>query len=197
MKQKKKQKLEESLSYTVEVRGKEGRVIQCISAPSRSYVKQWNQIVNVESATSVKTVQDTGGVGRIVYAKSLDLRVSAGIGIVLYGIRVGKGSTAVAITDFALETPCGEGTGTDEFNHQAVTFTEPSVVGSTCSFTVKRVMINNSGSTITGIREIGAYVVAAGTAVYYMLGFRDVLPSPVYVPHGGSITVTYTIAVTV
>ncbi|GAI77408.1 unnamed protein product, partial [marine sediment metagenome] len=34
-------KVEESLSYAVEVRDKEGRVIQRISAPSRSYVQQW------------------------------------------------------------------------------------------------------------------------------------------------------------
>jgi len=125
---------------------------------------------------------------------SVNLRVDAAIGNTLMGIRVGKGSTAVAIDDYALETPLEEGTGLDEFNHQVVAFTTPAVVGSTCSFTVSRVMINNSGATITGIREIGAYMVIFS---WYALGFRDVLPSPVYVPHGGSITVTYTIKVTV
>ena len=61
-------------------------------------------------------------------------------------------------------------------------------------------MINNSGSTITGIKEIGVYVqtrrVTNGImGPYSMLGFRDVLPSAMYIPDGGAITVTYTIKV--
>ncbi|MBA7678521.1 hypothetical protein ES703_86797 [subsurface metagenome] len=202
MKQEKKQKRvqptkkkEESLSYSVEVRDKEGRVIQRISAPSRSYVEQWNQILNVQASQISKTVKDTGGTDRSVQAYSFNLNVGYAIGEIKIGIRVGKGTTAVAITDYALETPLVEGTGTDEFNHQAQTFTEPAVVGSTCSFTVKRIMVNNSGATISGIREIGCYIWM--WPAYYALGFRDVLPSAVYVPHGGSITVTYTIKVTV
>jgi len=202
MKQEKKQKpvqrkKEESLSYTVEVRDKEGLVIQRISAPSRSYVEQWNQILNVQAAQADKTVKDTDGVS-IARAPGANPRADAPIGYIGYGLRVGKGTTAVGIDDYALESPCGEGTGTDEFNHQAVTFTVPSVVGSTCSFTVKRIMINNSGATITGIREIGCYMtMGVSGSSGLALGFRDVLPSAVYVPHGGSITVTYTIKATV
>ncbi|GAJ15128.1 unnamed protein product, partial [marine sediment metagenome] len=112
------------------------------------------------------------------------------------GIRVGKGFTAVAIDDYALESPLGEGIGVDEFNHQACNVAGAVVVGPTCSFTLKRIMVNNSGATISDIREIGAYV--AGYPIWsYYLGFRDVLPGAVSVPHGGSITVTYTLAVTV
>ena len=187
-------KVEESLSYTVEVRDKEGRLLQRISAPSRSYVEQWNQLMNVQASQATKTFTNTLGneVGIQMHANAFG--ANAGIGVSTIGIFIGKGTTAVAITDYALENLCGEGTGLDEFNYQAVTFTEPSVVGSTCSFTIKRIMINNSGSTITGIKEIGCYTSAY---VWNMCGFRDVLPSAVYVPHGGSITVIYTIKVTV
>ncbi|GAH22954.1 unnamed protein product [marine sediment metagenome] len=203
MKQEKKQKqvkptdkkVEESLSYTVEVRDKEGQVIQHISAPSRSYVQQWNQVINVLASQADKTIKDTGGIDQSIPVGTYILTCWTGIAGIDWGIRVGKGATPVAITDYALETPLGEGTGTDEFKHQAVTFTEPSVVGSTCSFTVKRVLVNDSGATITGIREIGTYIKLSG--LNYGLGFRDVLPGAVSVPHGGSITVTYTIAVTV
>jgi len=206
MKQEKKQKqvqpkkIEESLSYTVEVRDKEGRVLQRISAPSRSYVEQWNQIVNVQAAFIYppgKAIMDTEGTPRDTYKHTVSLSAFTVAGVVTHGIRVGKGTTAVAIDDYALESPCGEGTGVDEFNHQVVTFTEPSVAGSTCSFTVKRIMINNSGATITGIREIGCYISGMSDTTCYFLGFRDVLPSAVYVPHGGSITVIYTIKGTV
>ncbi|MBA7678547.1 hypothetical protein ES703_86824 [subsurface metagenome] len=203
MKQEKKQnrapKIEESLSYTVEVRDKKGRVIQRISAPSHSYVEQWNQLVQCYARAAARLVKDTDGVEQNVTAANY-LSMAAGvIGEDKYGIRVGKGTTAVAIDDYALGTPCDEGTGLNEFEHQAVTLTEPSVVGSTCSFTAKRILVNNSGVTISGIKEIGGYLMVYKSPATYpsILGFRDVLPSAVYVPHGGSITVTYTMAVTV
>jgi len=201
MNQKKKQKrvqpkkIEESLSYSVEVRDKEGRVLQRISAPSRSFVQQWNQIMNVQAAQANKTITDTGGTPRSIPKFDGNFLTNAAPGITTYGIRVGKGTTGVAIDDFALETPLEEGTGLDEFNHQPVTRTVPAVIGSTCSFNVKRILLNNSGATITGIREIGCYVRMAGG--YFGLGFRDVLLGTVTVPDGGSITVTYTIAATV
>ncbi len=189
-------KVEESLSYSVEVRDKEGRVLQRISAPSRSYVQAWNQILSVQ-ARHVATggFKDTGGTARACDPDNNSLNCYTPASGIAMGIRVGKGTTAVAIDDYALETPLGEGTGTDEFEHQAMTRTLPSVAGSTCSFTIKRIINNGSGATITGIKEIGTYV-KFGLG-YYALGFRDVLPSAVSVPDGGSITVTYTIAVTV
>jgi len=187
-------KAEESLSYSVEVRDKQGRVLQRLSAPSRSYVQQWNQFLNVHTSGAGKTIKDTGGTNRSIAPNSGNFRCNAGISQTANGLRVGKGTTAVAITDYALETPLGEGTGTDEFEHQAVTLTTPAVAGPTCSFTLKRIMINNSGATISGIKEIGCYVRMVAS---YHLGFRDVLPSAVSVPDGGSITVIYTIAVTV
>ncbi|MBA7703508.1 hypothetical protein ES703_112294 [subsurface metagenome] len=191
-------KKEESLSFSIEVRDKKGRVLRRISAPSRSYVEQWNQAVNIKASAATKSVRDTDGVERASIENSAQIfGANAVIGETRIGIRVGKGATAVVIDNYALETPCDEGTDTDEFNHQAVTFTEPLVVGSTCSFTVKRIMVNNSGATISGIREIGCYFWLRVTGSYFFLGFRDILPSAVYVPNGGSITVIYTIAVTV
>ncbi|GAI90274.1 unnamed protein product, partial [marine sediment metagenome] len=62
-----------------------------------------------------------------------------------------------------------------------------------CSFTLSRLMVNNSGVSIS-VTEIGCYVLGFN---YVYLGFRDVLPGAVAVPDGGSITVIYTIAVTV
>lgn len=189
-------KTEESLSYTLEVRDKEGRVIERISAPSRSYVEQWNQLVNIQAQAGLgKLVRATDGLEWSGNRSTWALSARGAVADVALGTRVGKGTTAVAIDDYAIETPLGEGVGLDEFNHQAVTFTVPAVVGPTCSYTIKRILINNSGATISGIREIGVYT-DRGSARSYLL-FRDVLPSAVYVPHGGSITVTYTVAVTV
>ncbi|MBA7606166.1 hypothetical protein ES703_13306 [subsurface metagenome] len=188
---------DDSLSYMVEVRDKEGRVLQRISAPSRSYVQQWNQLINYQCSKIAKTVKDTGGIDRNTDSDAIIFQSNAGIGVVTFGIRIGKGTTAVAITDYALESPCGEGTGADEFNHQLVEFTAPSVIGPTCSFTITRTMIDNSGAAIADIKEIGCYCKFSDGSERYALAFRDVLPSALSIPDGGSITVTYTIAVTV
>jgi len=183
------------LDYLVEVTDKDGKVLQRITAPSRSYVRQWYDVMSAHCDNVARTVKDTGGINRSGapherswFAKAVAVQTS-------FGHRVGKGTTAVTISDYALETPLEEGTGLNQFEHGAVTYGKPAVVGSTCSFWLRRSMLNNSGSTITGIKEIGIYARLAAT--YYMLGVRDVLPSAVYVPDGGAITVTYTFKVTV
>jgi len=190
------------LTYLVEVTDKDGKVIQRISAPSRSFVRQWYDIMSAHGDAADRTAKDVLGADRIISPHEISFFAMAALGVTTHGIRVGKGTTAVTISDYKLETPIEQGTGLDQMEHQAVGYVVPAVVGSTCSFIINRSMINNSGSTITGIKEIGAYVqtrrVTNGVmGPYNMLGFRDVLPSSVYVPHGGAISVAYTIAVTV
>jgi len=192
-----KMKLEEGLSYEVVVRDKHGKVLERIAAPSRSYVRAWNQCLYVLNRHTGYTITDTGGTGRYISYSSSVLRANAGAGEIGYGIRIGKGTTPVTINDYALETPCGEGTGVDQFMHQAMSRSSLGVVGPDCSFWHRRVMVNNSGSTISGIQEIGCYVMMKYSPRYYALGYRDVLSGPVSIPDGGSITVTYTLKVTV
>lgn len=194
--------IKESLSFMVEVRDKEGRLLQRMAGPSRSFVEQWNQIICSRAKVTggggpYIPVKDTAGATQNSYASDSSLRADAGDGETAWGIRIGKGSTAVAIDDYVLETPCEEGSGTDEFEHQVMQFTEPAVVGATCSFTARRVMLNSSGSTITGIKEIACYILfTASATTKKALGFRDVLPGSCSIPDGGTLTVTYTIKAT-
>ena len=190
-------KIKEGLFYEVVVRDKHGKVLERIAAPSRSYAKAWNQCLYVLNRHTGYTITDTAGTGRSISYSSSVFRANAGAGEVGYGIRVGKGATPVTINDYALGTPCGEGTGPDQFLHQAMAASSPAVAGPDCSFWLRRVMVNNSGSTTSGIREIGCYVMMKYDPRYCALGYRDVLPGPVYIPDGGSITVTYTLKVTV
>lgn len=92
-----------------------------------------------------------------------------------------------------LEAPLAEGTAPDQLTHLAMLSTPASIVGPECSFSITRAMVNNSSATITGIREIGAYMRMGS---YYGLAFRDILPGSVSVPDGGAITVTYILKVT-
>jgi hypothetical protein len=192
-----KMKLEEGLSYEVVVWDRHGKVLERIAAPSRSYARAWNQCLYVLNRHTGYTITDTNGTGQYISFSSSVLRASAGAGEIDHGIRVGKGTTPVTINDYALETPCGEGTGVDQFLHQATSASSPAVVGSECSFWLRRVMVNNSGLMISGIREIGCYVMTKYSPRYCALGYRDMLAGPVSVPDGGSITVTYTLKVTV
>jgi len=189
----KPEQLTESLSYEVVVTDRDGREIFREAGPSRSYTELWNKVINAHARTGSNTIKDTGGVDRSVGQSSSNLRANAGVGNVNYGIRVGKGSAPVDISDYALETPVGEGTGLDQLSHQEVQNAQPVVSAPDCSFTIWRVMFNNTGSTVSGIREIGCYVVMGG---YYGLAFRDVLVGAASIPDGGAITVTYTLKVT-
>lgn len=190
----------ETLTYRVVITDKDGKVLHDISAPSKSFVCQWNQIINGKARDTDVQVTDTSGVARTCsqVQNAANLVINATIGTDSYGLRVGKGTTAVAIDDYALETPCDEGVGVDQLNHQLTELTAPQTVGSTCSFTVRRAMINNSGATIVGVQELGAYLMfRESTTARFAMGFRDILGSAVDVPDGGAVTVEYTIGVTV
>ena len=185
--------LTEQLFYEVVVTDKEGQEIFREEGPSHSYTELWNKVINAHARMGSNTIKDTGGTNRIVGQSSSNLRANAGIGNVNFGIRVGKGSTPVDISDYALETPIEEGTGVDQLSHQEVQNSQPVVSAPDCSFRIWRVMFNNTGSTVSGIREIGCYVVMGS---WHGLAFRDVLAGPVSIPFGGAMTVTYTIKVT-
>jgi len=183
------------LDYLVEVTDKDGKVIQSFSAPSHSFVRGWYDLMSGFADNVNRLIKDTGGINRNCAPHHDGWHARAIATDTTHGHRVGKGTTPVTISDYVLETPLEEGTGLDQFEHGAVTYQKPAVVGSTSSWWIRRSMLNSSGATITGIKEIGLYAHCA--SAYFMLGVRDVLPSAVYVPNGGAITVTYTFKVTV
>jgi len=185
--------LTESLFYEVVVTDKEGRETFREEGPSHSYTELWNKIINAHARQSTNTIKDTGGVDRTVGQYFANLRANAGIGVTSYGIRVGKGTTPVDISDYALENPISEGTGADQLSHQEMQYILPAESPPDCSFTIWRVMFNYTGSTVSGIREIGCYVIMGS---WYGLAFRDVLVGTASIPFGGAMTVTYTLKVT-
>lgn len=181
--------------YTIEVRDKNGRLLKRERHISRSFVKAYNQIIGVQARQQAENIKLTSGSNGSTSPHALNLAMNAGAGVITFGIVVGRGSTAVAIDDYKLETICDEGTSTDELNYQGVTVSATTTSAPDCSFTVTRSAINNSGATIT-ITEIGIYVKAIAVP-YSILAIRDILPSSIDVPDGGAITVVYTIKVTV
>ena len=183
------------LYYKVEVRDPDGKLLKRERRKSRSYVRQWNDIVAAQAGAGTQSVKDTGGTSRSVTTHANNLRFSAAAADDAVGIVVGSGVIAVTIVDFNLRTKITEGTGAGQLNYQASTPGDPAISGSSCSFETSRAAINNSGATVT-VKEIGINIRGASTP-YYFLGVRDVLAASLDVPHGGAITITYTIKVTV
>ncbi|GAH41518.1 unnamed protein product, partial [marine sediment metagenome] len=179
--------------YSVVVRDRQGKVVSRERRRSKSFLKQWNQLVYVQMEQGVLSITDTGGISRSISPDLDNFIMNADAGVTTYGSRVGTGTTAVAIDDYALDTPIAEGTGVDEMNHLVCTVATSAVAAPSCSFEVSRSIVNNSPAEIT-VREAGIYM-KMGT--YYCCATRDVFITPRAVPIGGTITVDWTLQVTV
>jgi len=186
--------MKHELWYSVVVRDRHGKVISRERRRSKSFLKQWNQVVYVQMAqTSLAGFIDTGNTPQTLGISAANFKMGAPVGTTTYGIRVGTGNTPVAIDDYALEAPIAEGGGGGQMNHLICTIATSVVAAPSCSFLVSRTITNNSGSEIT-VREAAIYM-AAGPS--YGCGVRDVFVTPQAVPNGGSITIDWSIQVTV
>lgn len=186
--------MKHELWYEVITRDRDGKVISRERRRSRSFLKQWNQLIYTHVSTNALSINNTDGILRSISDNQVNFRAKAGAGDTTHGIRVGTGNTPVAIDDYALETPIAEGTGVDEMNHLICTIATSVVAAPSCSFLVSRSAVNNSGAEIT-VREAGIYVYM--TTSWKGCMTRDVFGTPQAVPIGGTITVNWTLQVTV
>ena len=110
------------------------------------------------------------------------------------GVVVGSGSTAVVVTDYALGTIIGDGTGSGQLSHGLQVISSLSVSDPNASFTVRRDFTNSSGASIT-VNEVGLYGHCQNaesiTSVFLML--RDIIAGGQAVADGSTLRVTYTI----
>jgi hypothetical protein len=181
----------EGLHYAVEVRDAEGKLIQRIAAPARSYLGIWTKLLRGHMAGALTTVKDTGGTDRSSSGYSFDWNLRTGLDN--QGPVVGSGTTAVTIDDYKLDTQITKGAGAGQLGHEVTQVdADPTITGPLAHYDVTRIFPNTSGDTVT-VKEIGLYTRATNTPFYFCI-VRDVLPASVDVPDGGSITVTYTIS---
>lgn len=110
------------------------------------------------------------------------------------GILTGRGSNAVSINDYALQTPITHGTGTNQLSHRAQADAVPSYTAGTKTWaaTISRLFDNNSPATIT-VSECGL-VGATFSSSWKNLLCRDILSSPIDVLVSGTLTVSYSIS---
>ena len=180
--------------YELTIRDPQGRVIKRVKRPSRSYVLAFIDLLYIQMTQVSANIVDTGNTSRAVIANTINFRTEAGNDVNTYGPKVGTGTGAVVIGDYALGTAIAHGTGAGTLDHQATEWMNLGTSGSTRSFQLRRLFVNASGAPIT-INECGLYSQGAGP--YNFLTVRDLVSPGVAVPNGGSATLIYTLGVTV
>ncbi|GAJ23640.1 unnamed protein product, partial [marine sediment metagenome] len=130
------------LWYSVVVRDRHGKIVSRERRKSKSFLKQWNQVVYVQmTGANLAGILDTGGLSRTVEPYQTNFLIQCAAAATDYGIRVGTGNTAVAVDDYALETPIEEGVGAGQMEHLVCTVADFVVSAPNCSFLVSRTIV--------------------------------------------------------
>jgi len=198
----------------VEVRDKSGKLTYKRRYKAKSWLTQFIKILKGQFATrwgttvghGNTTVVDIVGSTRSIpnhsdSTRSYTTNISTlgDAGDEYQGIVVGKGTTPNSLNTYKLASPISHGTGAGQLSYGAMNVeevTNPS--GNTLSFRLIRTFTNQSGADIT-VYEIGLvakFVDADGYGRPFLLA-RDVLPSPVTVANGATLTVRYIVSLTV
>lgn len=177
---------------TLEGRDKYGRLTDFTKFKANSAVMGFIDLLCLQMGQAITTVTDTGNTGRSVSIVAINLYVVAAAGTITHGIRVGTGTNAVAIGDYALQTAIVHGNSSGQLSHAAVAVGTPGTSGTSRQFTVSRTFTNNSGAGIT-VNEIALYT-NWNNSYYFCI---DRTLNTFTINNGSSKTVTYTIKVTV
>lgn len=158
--------------------------------PMRSWVRQYADFEYGRFSTGTSLANDTGGVSR---SRPLQcLYVTAIATNALYGIVVGSGTNAPAMTDYKLQTQILHGSAAGLLYHQACSINPVTVAGANAYFPIQRNFNNNSGADIT-VQEVGLYVM---DNTYYFCLARDLTGGHV-VPNTKTYVAQYTWSVSV
>jgi len=120
-----------------------------------------------------------------------------------FGIQIGTGTTAPSITDTRLSQLITNGTGVGQMQYSAVSVTGPvtNTTNNTGYITITRTFTNNSGASIT-VSEVGLVAFSGNYFIsgnyksnQYFLIIHDLLPTPITVPNGSSLSISYEIQV--
>jgi flagellar hook-associated protein FlgK len=184
------------LDFTVT--DKDGKIISQVTKKAESFVQQFLQLLYTAmqpiyaSGSNPVNVKNTANVTKTPI-RSIELfDTLAASGDTTYGIIVGTDSTAVTISDYAINTPIAHGTGSGQLQYGGVTFGAPSANTTISQMTITRNFANNSGNLVT-VNEIALYCRAydPNTGVFYAMIIRDVIAGGIAVAIGQTLTVNY------
>jgi hypothetical protein len=182
-----------------------GRIVQRISEPGHSWVRNFyhlHAILMSDAAVSSGQLLllNTGGAAATngtITLKSGDTALhylNTTVNNNAYGLILGTSAEPFHIDDFSLSSTIASGNGSGQLYYQACSRNATyDPTDKTIRTTIRRGFNNNSGATIV-VREAGLVAnLQTGASSANFLMSRDVLDTPVSVPHGGLLTVTYTL----
>jgi hypothetical protein len=164
---------------------------------SRSFVANFLRTIFTNlSQQGVNNVNTSGGSYSTNYHDSII--VNDGSNDSSFGILIGSGTSAPTIIDSNLSQVISNGTSVGQMQYGAVSVTTPVTNTSTNTgyISVNRTFTNNSGSSIT-VSEVGLVAWSGNNfqSNQYYLIIHDLLPSPITVPNGSSLSISYEIQV--
>jgi len=185
---------------------RKGQLLEKIKQKSRSFLKQFIQLIEVQANQASKTITDIGGTDRTVGQLDTNLFCTPGGGhgyvdpaqrnvqVENIGVVVGSGTTAVTPTDTKLETKIAHGTGSGQLVHLGCGLKPVVISGSDAYIDLVRFFENQSGGNVT-VNEVGIYAIGASSQWGFCI-CRDVLASSITVADGQLLKVRYRIKVT-
>ncbi len=187
------------------VTGKDGKVKEHRTVKSKSYVRQFFDLLMVQmnSVTELvpATIRDTGNIERDICVSAFNFACNAVANIDSYSIQVGTGNTAPTLNDYKLQTQIAHGSGAGQLQYGGVSFGLPTSDAVQSHFTATRNFSNQSGNPIT-VYEIGLVVKGdipepwqvwkTNIAVQYnFLTIRDVIAAGISILNGETLTINY------
>jgi len=192
------------VKITVTVKDKNGKIIKVHKQRSHSFVANFlgiiaNYFVDTPFNTvSVFTATNTSGAK---FSTVYPMYANDSANDSTYGIVVGIGKATPTPNDIELQDQIANGTGSGQLQYGLHTFVPSSgsvnVSNNTAYFQITRTFSNSSGSTIT-VSEVGLMAATKDTNgnTDYVLLIHDLLSSPIAIPNGSVLAITYTISVT-
>lgn len=184
--------------YSIVIRDRDGKVLHRERHRSKSFIRQWITTVYLHANhhSDYTGCRATDGTYPVTIYDVDTFKMNAPAGNAAYGILIGTGDTAVTVSDYCLAAIIANGGGAGQMNYQACSVALAVVSAPNCGFIVSRSIVNNSGGLIT-VKESGIAYDQWTSPQKYFMGLRDVFTTPQDVPNGGSITINYTLRVTV
>jgi len=182
----------------IKVINKDGKCLYYRRYRSRSFTVAFINVLYCDLSGQSVTQINTSGVSYSVGTND-SMDVNDGSNDNNFGIQIGTGTIAPSITDTRLSQLITNGTGAGQMQYSAVSVTGPVVntTNNTGYVTITRTFTNNSGASIT-VSEVGVVAYSggfSGQSNQYFLIIHDLLPTPITVPNGSSLSISYEIQV--
>jgi len=209
------------IRLTVTIKDKNGKIIKQHKQHSHSFVSNFLALIAQAMLNPYNNVSNfygyKGAGGNVQFVETSSstgmttienfMTMLDGANDSSYGIVVGTGTSPPTPNDYTMESEIPNGTGTGQLvygSHSVSppggTTSSPTLLtpsGNTTSFSVSRTFQNQSGASIT-VSEVGIFIMqyAQSGNIITVLITHDLLSSPITIPNGGVMAITYTISVT-